>query len=165
MNDNKPTTMPTGQTLARNSMTDVEQLADSLSKLADQLHQRILRAVRKNAGSGTGELAITLDDAQTLLQDEMMLRQRANRLYASAASQAGDGLALPKDELIALAHTASVHIHHINTLKELLDLSTHLLAFANAALAAKPEQLIAAAGRIRQDVQAIRKETLAVALP
>lgn len=157
------------------SPTDMEQLADSLSQLADQLHSRILRAIRNNhlsdssgssatVASGQVELAITLEDAQALLQDEMMLRQRANRLYAGAAIETGSALALARGEVIALAHAASVKIHRLNTLKELIELSTHLLALANAALAAKPEQFISAAERIRQDVLALHKETL-TALP
>jgi len=122
--------------------TDLEILADSLSACADELHQRIMRGVRRQqALEGTGGLAHGA--AQALFENEVALRQQANSLYVDAASHALEGLGVSQQELLRLAESARAAIARINRVKELVSLSADLLAVAAAVAAARPEHLAA----------------------
>lgn len=147
--------------MALASTTQVEELADSLSQLADELHARVMRAIHQRGGATQGDLSITLAQAQTLYENEVTLRQRANRLYVNAASFAGADLLLPQHNLLAVTEAAALKIRQINVLKELTDLSTDLLALATAAVAGKPQQIINVAEKIRGDFDSLRRQALA----
>lgn len=154
----------TSHTTALKNSTQLEQLADSLTGLADELHARVMRAIKKRVPSPSPELRITLAQAQALYEDEVALRQRANRLYAGAANDAGAGLETALAKVLATTDGAKLRIRQINVLKELIDLSTDLLALASAAVAGKPEPMISAAEKIKNDLGSLRREAAALPL-
>lgn len=144
--------------MAWENSTQFEQLADSLTGLADQLHRRVMRAIKQRAAAPNAALSITLVQAQALFEDEVALRQRANLLYAYAAREAGADLALAMGSVLAATGSAQLTMRRINVFKELIDLSTDLLALASAAVAGKPEQMISAAEKINRDVNSLRRQ-------
>jgi hypothetical protein len=70
----------------------VEELADHLSQLADAMHARIMRAIRKQGSGGSvaspvegaapakPELLLSRTEAQAMFDLEVALRQNANSL-------------------------------------------------------------------------------------
>lgn len=144
---------------------EIEALADSLSACADELHERVMKAIRKNPPGGpppqTGgnmEAGISHGAAQALFENEVALRQRANNLYVDAALLAGAGLAAPKQQLLDLGAQARHQIRRINVLKDLIDLSGDLLALAAALAAGKPEQLPAVVDNIQAHLGKLKED-------
>ncbi|UMR28613.1 hypothetical protein MJ904_15845 [Massilia sp. MB5] len=143
----------------------LEALADQLSACADELHSRLMSALRQPLpqdadGSptpppaGTGPVAgkeapplsqgITRGAAQLMFDTEVALRQRANSLYVAAAQLSVDGLALPQQDLLDLVAQARARIARIERLKELAATAASLVALAAAIVAARPQDLPAA---------------------
>ena len=131
---------------------DIEALADSLSACADELHQRIMKAIRRNPPGGperepapdadTGlEQGISHGAAQALFENEVALRQRANSLYVDAVTLAAAGLGAPQRELLDLVAAARRRIRHANILKDVIGITADLLGLAAAIAAGKPEHL------------------------
>jgi hypothetical protein len=127
---------------------DLEALADSLSASADELHQRIMRAIRQqqqlqgNNGKD-GPAPLTQGAAQALFENEVALRQQANSLYVDAASHSLEGMGVTLPELLRLAAEARATIRRIDRVKDLAGISADLLAVAAAIAAARPEHLAA----------------------
>jgi hypothetical protein len=127
---------------------DLEALADSLSASADELHQRIMRAIRQqqqlqgNNGKD-GPAPLTQGAAQALFENEVALRQQANSLYVDAASHSLEGMGVTLPELLRLAAEARASIRRIDRVKDLAGISADLLAVAAAIAAARPEHLAA----------------------
>ena len=127
---------------------DLEALADSLSASADELHQRIMRAIRQqqqlqgNNGKD-GPAPLTQGAAQALFENEVALRQQANSLYVDAASHSLEGMGVTLPELLRLAAEARATIRRIDRVKDLAGISADLRAVAAAIAAARPEHLAA----------------------
>jgi hypothetical protein len=138
------------------SAQQVEQLADSLSQAANALHARIMRAIRQRpagkAFSPPSRLAISADEARALFDDEVALRQLANRLYADAAGCALAGLEASQRSVLDAADGATKKIGKIDTLKDLINIGNDLLALAGAVVGAgQPEQIVAALEKLKRD--------------
>lgn len=138
------------------SAQQVEQLADSLSQAANALHARIMRAIRQRpAGKAPPlppRLAISADEARALFDNEVALRQLANRLYADAAGCALAGLEASQRSVLDAADGATKKIGKIGALKDLINIGNDLLALAGAvAGGGKPEQIVAALERLNRD--------------
>ncbi|MEW7850314.1 hypothetical protein AB2N08_16590 [Massilia aurea] len=108
----------TGATRAKalSSTEHVVELADSVVRIADQLHERVLQEILSYEGR-------IMPDAQqatmrTLMDDELLLRQRAQALYADAARLVILGLAQPQRRLMALTAVAAEKIRHIGVIGE-----------------------------------------------
>ncbi|NVE00516.1 hypothetical protein [Massilia sp. BJB1822] len=143
----------------------LEALADQLSACADELHAKLMRALRQPlpqdadgsptpppAGSlpvGGKEapplsLGITRGAAQLMFDTEVTLRQRANSLYVEAAQLSASGLVLPQQDLLDLVQQARARIARIEHVKELAATAASLVALAAAIVAARPQDLPAA---------------------
>ena len=138
---------------------DLETLADSLSASADELHQRIMRGIRRQqrlaGGDGQGDAApLTHGAAQALFENEVALRQQANSLYVDAASHSLEGMGVTLPELLRLAAEARATIRRIERVKELAGISADLLAVAAAIAAARPEHLAAPLESLTQQLAA-----------
>ncbi|HEV7816018.1 MAG TPA: hypothetical protein VGP06_13085 [Janthinobacterium sp.] len=125
------------------SAAAVEQLADALSGAADDLHARVMDAIKKRQAAGLPPPApagafITLEQAQTLFDREVALRQRANSLYTDAAWHAIAGLEASQRSVIALTDAAREKIRRMDIFKDWLGLSADLLALAGAVVAVDP---------------------------
>lgn len=138
---------------------DIEALADSLSACADELHARLMRALRVPAPgaapAGVGAIAPPPSQgaAQALFESEVALRQRANGLYLDAALLAASGLGGAQQQLLALTAQARGKIGKINRLKDLIDIAAELLALGAAVAAGKPEHLAAPLEKIKHHLQ------------
>lgn len=125
----------------------VIELADSLSQVADQLHERILREIRSYAGNSVPERV--QDAMRKLLDDEMVLRQRANSLYADAAAYVIHGLDQPQSRLLALTADAAHKIRRIGVIAEVTGLVGGLLLLAGAVASGKPTPVALALEKIQ----------------
>ncbi len=155
---------------------DIEALADSLSACANELHQRIMRAIRRNipdridggedegnAGGEAGDGAasgITQADAQALFDQEVALRQSANSLYVDAARLAVAGLAIPGQQLLSLAARARETIRRIDRAKEIAGIAGGLIGVAAAILSAHPQNLATALETLDEHLDALKDESL-----
>lgn len=144
----------------------VEQLADRLSEAADALHARVMRALRQQAARPLRPergLLISHGEAQTLFDDEVALRQHANRLYMDAASHAIAGLDASQQSVLELAEAARQAIGKIDTLRDLVDIGIKLLALAGAAASGKPERVADALGKLAEQLRAVSRHKAAAA--
>lgn len=135
---------------------DLEALADSLSASADELHQRIMRGIRRQQrlDGSHGADGLTHGAAQALFENEVALRQQANSLYVDAASHSLEGLGVTLEELLRLSSAARAAIGRVERVKELAGISADLLALAAAVAAARPEHLAAPLASLKQHLAA-----------
>lgn len=153
---------------------DIEALADSLSACANELHQRIMRAIRRNGQGrvdgdeddgnvGTDDGAangITQADVQALFDQEVALRQSANSLYVDSARLAVAGLAIPGQQLLSLAARARETIRRIDRAKEIAGIAGSLIGVAAAILSAHPQNLATALETLDEHLDALKDESL-----
>ncbi|NRR28640.1 hypothetical protein HSX11_00265 [Oxalobacteraceae bacterium] len=126
----------------------IEALADTLSASANTLHRRLLRALRQPPGLAQAE-------AQTMFDQEVALRQRANSLYLSAARLAAAGLGGLGQQLREASERAKVQIEQIEKLKGMLAIVGELLTLGAALAAGKPEQMLAPMEKIKHQLDAL----------
>lgn len=135
------------------TVEDVEQLADQLSKIADELHQRIMKEIQQDRSkppSATRQAAL-----RALFDHELVLRQRANSLYADAASLIVKSLGQPQRHLAELTARAAEKIRKIAVLKDMTGLVAGVLALAGAAATGQPAPIILALEKIKHQVEAL----------
>lgn len=121
---------------ALSSMQQVTELADGLTTVADRLHERILQDIRRHGDAGVP--ASVQEVLRQLLDDEMLLRQRANTLYADAAAHVIQGLGHPQARLNALTRDAADKVRRIGVISETTGLVGGLLLLAGAVTAGHP---------------------------
>ena len=136
---------PTGSR-GLSSMQHVVELADGLSTVADRLHERILREIRSYDGRSVPNQV--QDAMRSLLDDEMVLRQRANTLYADAAAFVIQGLDQPQGRLVALTADAAEKIRRIGVIGEVTSLVGGLLSLAGAVATGQPTPIVLALEKI-----------------
>lgn len=129
------------------SMQQVVELADGLSTIADRLHERILREIRSYDDRGVP--APVQDAMRRLLDDEMVLRQHANTLYADAAAFVIQGLDQPQSRLNALTAAAAEKIRRIGVIGEVTGLVGGLLSLAGAVTTGHPTPIVLALEKIQ----------------
>lgn len=141
---------------------DLEALADSLSATADELHTRLMRAIRQRppgAPAAPGypaapaaappapaagiDQGISQGAAQALFENEVALRQRANGLYLDAAALAAGGLGGMQRQLLDLNAQARETLRKVDRLKDLIGITSELLALGAAIASGKPEHIVA----------------------
>jgi hypothetical protein len=120
----------------------VEELADKLSECADSIHQRVMRDIRRHQGQDVPEPEQMA--ARALLNAEMELRQRANRLYAEAAACIVSSLGQPQQHLIQLTVDAADKIKRITRIGDGITLVARLLGLAAAASTGQVVPILAA---------------------
>ena len=148
---------PANDTMARakalSSMPHIIELADSLVHIADVLHARILQEILSHEGR-------TMLDAEQaamrgLMDDELLLRQRAQALYADAATLVITGLNQPQSRLMALTATAAEHIRRIGKIGEITSLVGAILGLAGAIATGQLPQVAAALKKIQLHTKAL----------
>jgi hypothetical protein len=135
------------------NVEEVEALADQLSKIADELHQRIMKEIQQDRSkppSATRQAAL-----RALFDHELVLRQRANSLYADAASLIVKSLGQPQRHLAELTAKAAEKIRKIAVLKDMTGLVAGVLALAGAAATGQPAPIILALEKIKHQVEAL----------
>lgn len=128
------------------SMRHVVELADGLSTIADRLHERILAEIRSHDGRGVPPHV--QDAMRRLLDDEMVLRQRANTLYADAAAFVIQGLEQPQSRLVTLTAEAAEKIRRIGVIGQVTGLVGGLLSLAGAVASGQPTPVALALEKI-----------------
>ncbi|TAN74100.1 MAG: hypothetical protein EPN14_09400 [Gallionella sp.] len=137
--------------MALANQEQVEALADNITKCANSIHDRLMKAIKNKE--------IDQNAAQMIFQDEASLRQRANGLYIDAANCVVDGLAESQKSIIDLIDTAKEEIKTIKKIASFIDLIADLLVLAAAAYAAKPAPILAALKEVKEDVEALSKDS------
>lgn len=132
------------------NVEQVEALADQLSLCADELHASIMRAIKAHKGGPISEAEQNV--ARALLDDEVILRQRANGLYADAATYVVKSLGKPQQHILDLTAAAAEKIRKITVVGDAVGLVAGLLALAGAAATGQAVPVIAALDRIRRQV-------------
>lgn len=135
------------------SVSQVVELADQLSACADQLHERIMRDIRAYEGRTVPEQAQAT--ARALLEDEVILRQRANGLYADAATFIVKSLGKSQQGVVALTTEAAEKIRKIALIGDVTGLVAGLLHLAGAAATGQAAPIIMALDKIRTQMKAI----------
>lgn len=131
----------------------IEALADQLSACADELHKRIMHEVQQRRGqqpNATRQAAL-----RALFDDEMILRQRANGLYADAAGLIVGSLGKSQRHVAELTTAAAEKIRKIAVLKDVAGLVAGVLSLAGAAATGQAGPIILALEKIREQLAAL----------
>ncbi|WP_288378935.1 hypothetical protein [uncultured Massilia sp.] len=131
----------------------IAELADQLSKCADQIHERVMRDIRAYAGQPVPEKVQA--SARALFEDEVLLRQRANSLYADAATFIIKALGKPQAQLVQLTADAAEMIRRIGVIGEVTGLVAGLIGLAGAAASGQAVPVLVALDKVRKQVKAI----------
>lgn len=131
----------------------IVELADQLSACADQIHERVMREIRAYGGKPVPEKVQAT--ARALLEDEVLLRQRANSLYADAATFIVKALGKPQAQLVKLTADAAEKIRRIGVIGEVTGLVAGLLALAGAAATGQAAPVLLALDKVHKQVKAI----------
>ena len=131
----------------------IVELADQLSACADQIHERVMREIRAYAGGPVPDPVQAT--ARALLEDEVLLRQRANGLYADAATFIVKALGKPQSQLVQLTADAAEKIRRIGVIGEVTSLVGGLLSLAGAAATGQAVPVLMALEKIHKQVKAI----------
>jgi len=135
------------------SVPQIVELADQLSACADQLHERIMRDIRAYEGRTVPDAVQAV--ARALLEDEVVLRQRANGLYADAATYIVKSLGKSQRSVIALTTEAAEKIRKITLIGDITGLVGGLLQLAGAAATGQAASVVGALDKIRAHMAAI----------
>jgi hypothetical protein len=125
----------------------VEALADNITECADSIRVRLKKAIKNKE--------IDQSTAQSIFQDEAILRQRANSLYIDAANRVVEDLGESQKNVMVLIDTAKETIRTIEDTARFIDLIADLLVLAAAVYAAKPAPILAALKEVKKDVDAL----------
>jgi hypothetical protein len=148
-----PPAPPPSPAQALSTARQVEELADKLSECADSIHQRVMRDIRRHQGQDVPEPEQTA--ARALLNAEMELRQRANRLYAEAAACIVSSLGQPQKHLIQLTVDAADKIKRITRIGDGITLVARLLGLAAAASTGQVVPILAAVEGLKTQLDVV----------
>lgn len=135
------------------SQHHVIALADNLSAIADRLHERIRREI--DAYGGAAVPPAVQATMRALVDDELLLRQRANGLYADAAAHVIVGLGQPQGRLMALTAAAAEKIRRIGVVGEVTSLVGGVLSLAGAVASGQPTPIALALEKIELHATAL----------
>lgn len=136
------------------SVAQIEALADQLSACADELHKRVMTDINGHNGGPVSDAEQTI--ARALLDDEQLLRQRANGLYADAATYTVKSLGHSQQELIKLTADAAEKIRKIAKVANAASLVGGLLALAGAVATGQAAPIVKAIERVSKQVKLVR---------
>jgi len=156
-------TAPPTPAEALSTAHQVEELADQLSACADGIHQRVMRDIRRHKGGDVPQQE--QDAARALLDAEIELRQRADRLYADAAACIVSALGQPQAHLVQLTLDAADKIRRITHIGDGITLVARLLGLAAAAGTGQPLAILAAIGRLQAQLDVIAVDNAPPAPP
>jgi hypothetical protein len=126
---------------------EVEALADQLGAAADVLHKRLTRDLKAHKGDfSVADQAIF----RALNDDEQLLRQQANQLYAEAAALVVPALGVPQQHLMALTAIATEQIRKIGKIGDAIGLVAGLLMLVGSVLSGNGGGIVAALETIKQ---------------
>ena len=133
------------------TVPQIEALADQLSVCADQIHARVMKDIKAHNGGPVSDAEQAT--ARALLDNELLLRQRANSLYADAATYVVKTLGKPQQHVMELTAAAAEKIHRITMIGDVVGLVGGLLSLAGAAATGQPVPILAALDKIRSQIK------------
>lgn len=156
-NDNPtPPKAPPTPAEALSTAKQVEELADKLSACADSIHDRVMRDIRLSQEQHHGEVPESEQAvARALLDAEIELRQRANRLYGDAAACVVGSLGESQQHLVALTLDAADKIRKITRIGDGITLVARLLGLAAAAATGQVFPILAAVDQLKNQLDVI----------
>ena len=141
----------------------VEELADQLSACADQIHARVMADIRSYQGRAVPEAVKAA--SRKLLDDEVVLRQRANGLYADAATYIVRALGQPQAHVLALTRDAAEKIAHITHIADGVSLVARLLGIAAAVATGQPAPILLSLEYLKHQLDLMAAEEAAMHPP
>lgn len=133
--------------MALKNQKQVEAFADNITACADDIHGRLIEAIKDNK--------IDQITAQQIFQNEASLRQHANTLYIDAANFVVDGLGESHTSLIDLIGSARESIRTMEKMAGTIGLIANLILLAAAACTAKPGPILSAMKSVQSDILAL----------
>jgi hypothetical protein len=159
MANDKPTTPPKAPPTPAEALStakQVEELADKLSACADSIHERVMRDIHRSQAQHHGEVPEPEQAvARALLDAEIELRQRANRLYAEAATCIVGSLGRPQQQLVKLTVDAAAKIRTITRIGDGITLVARLLGLAAAASTGQVMPILAAVDLLKTQLDVV----------
>jgi hypothetical protein len=159
MANDKPTTPPTAPPTPAEALAtakQVEELADKLSACADSIHERVMRDIHRSQEQHHGEVPESEQAvARAMLDAEIELRQRANRLYAEAATCIVGSLGRPQQQLVKLTVDAAAKIRTITRIGDGITLVARLLGLAAAASTGQVMPILAAVDLLKTQLDIV----------
>jgi hypothetical protein len=143
----EPQSWKGGRQMALANQEQVEALADNITECADSIHDRLKKAIKNKE--------IDQYTAQSIFQDETILRQHANSLYIDAANCVVENLVESQKNVMALIDTAKEIIRTIKDIAHFIDLIADILVLAAAVYAAKAAPILAALKEVKEDIDAL----------
>lgn len=144
------TTEPNGLS----SAAQIEALADQLSACADELHKRVMKDIHGHNGGPVSDAEQAI--ARALLDDEMLLRQRADGLYADAAAYTVQALGQSQQQIVKLTADAAEKIRKITKIANAASLVGGLLALAGAVAAGQTVAIVKAIEKVSKQVKLVQ---------
>lgn len=138
--------------MALSNAAEVETLANEFTTCANEIHSRLMDAIKNKE--------IDQATAQAIFQDETILRQRANSLYLDAANCIVKDLKTSQAELLGVVDDAKKAMATIKKIAQFIDLTADILMLVAAAYAAKPAPIVAALKEVKTDLDALNKKAL-----
>jgi hypothetical protein len=138
------------------SVAQIEALADQLSACADEIHARVMKDIKAHNGGPFSDAEQAT--ARALLDDEVLLRQRANSLYADAATYVVKTLGKPQQHVTQLTADAAEKIRKIAMIGDVVGLVGGLLSLAGAAATGQAAPILAALKKIRDQLKAVKAD-------
>ncbi len=141
----------------------IEALADKLSDCADEIHHRLMQAIKapRPPAKGGPDLGIDQAGAQALFESELVLRQRANSLYADAATCAVSGMEMSQQQVMALTENARRKIAKIVVVRDMMNIAADLVDLAAAAGTGNASRVVKALENLKhhsEDLEAHRPD-------
>lgn len=136
---------------------EIEALADQLTAAADALHLRVMKSIKAHNGDPISEAEQAV--ARLLLEDELVLRQRASGLLADAAGYVVASLGQSQQVIMQLTADAAEKIRKIERLRDITGLVGGLLGLAGAAATGQVPAIIVAIERVSKHVKKVAAST------
>jgi uncharacterized protein YgfB (UPF0149 family) len=133
------------------SVAQIEALADQLSACADALHKRIMSDIDRHQGGPVSPADQAI--ARALLDDEQVLRQRANALYVQAASYTVKALGQSQQQIVKLTADAAQKIANITRIANAASLVGGLLMLAGAVATGQAAPIVVAIEKVSKLVK------------
>jgi hypothetical protein len=133
------------------SVAQIEALADQLSVCADEIHTRVMKDIHGHNGGPISDAEQAI--ARAMLDDEMLLRQRANGLYADAAIYTVKSLGQSQQQIMQLTADAAEKIRKISKLASAMGIVGGLLMLAGAVATGQAAPIVVAIEKVGKQIK------------
>ena len=133
------------------SVAQIEALADQLSACADEIHRRVMKDIHGHTGGPVSEVEQAI--ARGLLEDEILLRQRADGLYADAATLTVKSLGQSQQQIAKLTADAAEKIRTITKIASAVGIVGGLLMLAGAVATGQAAPIVVAIERVSKQIK------------